>query len=37
MGAVYAIVVSPWSEVLALTGPIVVAILLHAWITRQRP
>lgn len=37
MGAVYAIVVLPGSEVLALAEPIAAAILVHAWSTRRRP
>ncbi len=36
MQAFYAIVYFPWVEVLALTGPIVAAILAHAWLTRRR-
>jgi hypothetical protein len=31
------IVVLPWDELLYLVGPIVAAILAHAWITRRRP
>lgn len=34
---VYSVTVYPWSEVLTLVGPIVAAILAHAFITRRRP